>query len=75
MWSNAAAPCAASRSPKGREVINLEPLLIKAYNLEVASMPFGPPVTLDLPARPPEPFRAHTPTIERLMRQYASFAS
>jgi len=56
-------------------VINLEPLLIKAYNLEVASMPFGPPVTPDLPARPPEPFRANTPTIERLMRQYASFGS
>jgi uncharacterized protein YprB with RNaseH-like and TPR domain len=52
-----------------RDVVNLEALLVKAYNLKAAQTPFGPTVTLPLPPLPEEPFRAHTPTIERLLRQ------
>jgi uncharacterized protein YprB with RNaseH-like and TPR domain len=54
-----------------RDVVNLEPLLIKAYNLKVAQTPFGPAATLGLAAPPPEPFHAHAPTVQRLLRQYA----
>ena len=56
-----------------RDVVNLEPLLIKAYNLKAAQTPFGPSVALAPPTSPPEPFRAHAPTVARLMRQYAPF--
>jgi uncharacterized protein YprB with RNaseH-like and TPR domain len=56
-----------------RDVVNLEALLVKAYNLKAARTPFGPSVTLPLPPPPSEPFQAHTPTIQRLLRQYASF--
>lgn len=49
-----------------RDVVNLEALLIRAYNLKVAGLPFGQGVTLP-PAFPPaEPFRAHEPTVRRL---------
>jgi uncharacterized protein YprB with RNaseH-like and TPR domain len=58
-----------------RDVINLEPLLIKAYNLKMARMPFGPMTPLDLPTPPAEPFRAHGPTIDRLLKRYAQFIS
>ena len=56
-----------------RDVVNLEALLVKAYNLKAAHTPFGPLLTLPLPPPPPEPFRAHAPTIERLLRHYAPF--
>ena len=56
-----------------RDVVNLEALLVKAYNLKAARTPFGPSVALPLPPTPPEPFRAHTPTIERLSRQYPAY--
>jgi uncharacterized protein YprB with RNaseH-like and TPR domain len=52
-----------------RDVVNLESLLVKAYNLKAAQTPFGSSISLPLPTPPPEPFRAHTPTIERLLRQ------
>lgn len=54
-----------------RDVVNLEPLLVKAYNLKAAQTPFGSTVALGLPTPPPEPFRAHVPTVNRLLRQYA----
>lgn len=54
-----------------RDVVNLEALLVKAYNLKAAQTPFGPSVTMPLPPPPPEPFQAHAPTIQRLMCQYA----
>jgi uncharacterized protein len=54
-----------------RDVVNLEPLLVKSYNLKVARTPFGPGVALDLPGPPPEPFRAHAPTVNRLLRECA----
>ncbi|MCC6232793.1 MAG: ribonuclease H-like domain-containing protein [Verrucomicrobiales bacterium] len=56
-----------------RDVVNLEPLLIQAYNLKVAQTPFHSTVPLALPPPPPEPFRAHAPTLERLLRHYAPF--
>lgn len=56
-----------------RDVVNLEALLVKAYNLKAARTPFGPSVTLPLPPPPPSPFQAHAPTLQRLMRQYAPF--
>ncbi len=39
-----------------RDVVNLEPLLVKAYNLKAAQTPFGPGVALRLPVPPREPF-------------------
>jgi uncharacterized protein YprB with RNaseH-like and TPR domain len=54
-----------------RDVTNLEPLLIRAYNLNVSRLPFGSALTLPLPNPVPEPFRAHAPTMERLLRQYS----
>jgi uncharacterized protein len=56
-----------------RDVVNLEALLVKAYNLKAAPRPFGPSVTLPLPLSPSEPFQAHAPTIQRLLRQYSGF--
>jgi uncharacterized protein YprB with RNaseH-like and TPR domain len=54
-----------------RDVVNLEALLVKAYNLKSGRTLFGPSLALPLPPPPPEPFRAHAPTIQKLMRQYA----
>ncbi|MBE7500562.1 MAG: ribonuclease H-like domain-containing protein [Verrucomicrobiales bacterium] len=58
-----------------RDVVNLEPLLVKAYNLKLAQTPFGASATLDTPPPPAEPFRAHAPTVNRLLRQYAGFGA
>ena len=55
-----------------RDVVNLEPLLVKAYNLKAARTPFGPGVALRLPDPPIEPFRAHAPTMNRLLKHNAS---
>lgn len=57
-----------------RDVVNLEALLVTAYNLKVAQTPFASSVSLALPPPPPEPFRAHAPTIERLLRHHHPFA-
>jgi hypothetical protein len=56
-----------------RDVVNLEPLLIKAYTLKVAQTPFAASVGLEPPTPPAEPFRAHRPTVDRLLQQYAGF--
>ena len=58
-----------------RDVVNLEPLLVKAYNLKLAQTPFGPSAALDTPPPPAEPFRAHAPTVNRLLRHYAGFGA
>lgn len=52
-----------------RDVVNLEAILVKAYNLKTAQTPFGTALALPLPPPPQEPFRPHAPTIERLLRQ------
>lgn len=54
-----------------RDAVNLESLLVMAYNLKTAQTPFGPMIALNLPVVPPEPFRAHAPTINRLLQHYA----
>lgn len=53
-----------------RDVVNLEALLIEAYNRKVAAMPFGASLVLASPPPPPEPFRAHEPTVRRLKAAY-----
>lgn len=58
-----------------RDVVNLESLLIKAHNLKAARTPFASSLALTEPTPPAEPFTAHRPTIDRLLRQYASFGS
>jgi hypothetical protein len=58
-----------------RDVVNLESLLIKAHNLKAARTPFAAAVALHETPPPAEPFTAHRPTIDRLLRQYASFGS
>lgn len=57
-----------------RDVVNLEALLVTAYNLKVAQTPFASSAALALPPPPPEPFRPHAPTIERLLRHHRPFA-
>jgi uncharacterized protein YprB with RNaseH-like and TPR domain len=49
-----------------RDVVNLEALLIEAYNRKVAALPFGAQLVLTAAAPPIEPFRAHEPTVRRL---------
>jgi len=49
-----------------RDVVNLEALLVQAYNRKVAAVPFGAELVLPPVAAPAEPFRAHEPTVRRL---------
>lgn len=56
-----------------RDVVNLEPLLVRAGDLKLAQTPFGASAALAVPAPPVEPFRAHAPTVRRLMRQMGGF--
>jgi uncharacterized protein len=49
-----------------RDVTNLEALLVRAYNLKVAAVPFGAGLALPPVVPPAEPFRAHEPTVRRL---------
>lgn len=56
-----------------RDVVHLESLVIKAFNLKSAQTPFGSTMALQDVPPPPEPFQAHKPTIDRLMQQYARF--
>ncbi len=58
-----------------RDVVNLESLLVHAYNLKSARTPFGAALALPPATPPPEPFRAHVPTIQRLLRHYAPYGS
>jgi uncharacterized protein len=53
-----------------RDVVNLEALLIEAYNRKVATLPFGPQLVLPPSTPPTEPFRAHEPTVRRLKAAY-----
>lgn len=53
-----------------RDVVNLEQLLVKAFNLKVHQTPFATSLRLADPVLPEEPFRADTATIQRLKRQW-----
>ena len=56
-----------------RDVVNLEALLVRAYNLKSGRTPLGTGVALTPPPPPAEPFQAHGPTIERLRRQFGGW--
>ncbi len=51
------------------DVINLETLMVEAYNRKLAETPFGQSHALRLPARPQIPFMADAATISRLRGQ------
>jgi uncharacterized protein YprB with RNaseH-like and TPR domain len=54
-----------------QDVVNLETLLVMAYNLKIAHTPFADSHRLPLPNPPRIPFKADRQVIERLKRQYA----
>jgi uncharacterized protein YprB with RNaseH-like and TPR domain len=51
-----------------QDVVNLETLLVKAYNLKIRETPFQADLRLSLPASPELPFEADTKTITRIKR-------
>jgi uncharacterized protein YprB with RNaseH-like and TPR domain len=52
------------------DVVNLETLMVIAYNLRLRDTPFAGSHGLIAPTPPPNPFRAHQPTIARLRARY-----
>lgn len=52
------------------DVVNLETLMIAAYNLKLEETPFSDSHTLPIPVRPEIPFTADRATIERLRMRY-----
>ena len=50
-----------------QDVLNLETLLVMAYNLEVKATPFAAARTLPLPVLPPNPYVPDTALIRRLL--------
>jgi uncharacterized protein YprB with RNaseH-like and TPR domain len=48
------------------DVVNLETLMVMAYNMKVRETPFGQRLQIDLPARPEIPFNPHPATIQWL---------
>lgn len=52
------------------DTVNLEALMVLAYNRKVAETPFGPSLLLPTPTAPPIPFTADLPTVNRLRRYY-----
>jgi uncharacterized protein len=52
-----------------QDVVNLETLLVRAYNLKVSETPFHRRLKLDLPRAPVLPFEADRTTIDRIRRQ------
>ena len=50
------------------DVVNLETLIVTAYNLKLRETPFGKSHRLDVPPPPPIPFRVDKETIDRLRR-------
>ena len=54
-----------------QDAINLESLMIRAYNLKIGQTPFGGQPELTLPQPPPNPFAAHRRTIARYRHEVA----
>jgi hypothetical protein len=52
------------------DVVNLETLMVLAYNLKLRETPFSGSHQLPLPVRPQVPFTADRETIRRIRRQY-----
>jgi len=53
------------------DTVNLEALMVLAYNAHLARTPFAESLRLPTPAAPPIPFAADGATVSRLQRQYA----
>jgi uncharacterized protein YprB with RNaseH-like and TPR domain len=49
-----------------QDVINLEPLMVFAFNRKLGETPFEPALRLPTPRVAPNPFRAHRDVVERL---------
>ena len=54
-----------------QDVVNLETLMVLAYNLKLTETPFSETHTLPSPAVPSIPFAADLDTIERIRREYS----
>lgn len=54
------------------DVVNLERLMVTAYNMKIKSTPFAADGSFEAPAVPEIPFRADRRTIERIRRFYFS---
>ncbi|CCK79403.1 ribonuclease H-like domain-containing protein [Desulfobacula toluolica] len=52
------------------DVINLETLMIKSYNLNIQNTPFFNTHTIEEPPKPKNPFKADLKTIQRLKHKY-----
>jgi len=55
------------------DVVNLETLMVIAWNLKVKETPFADTLTLPMPSVPPSPFRADVETLRRLKREFRPF--
>ncbi|HUW58173.1 MAG TPA: ribonuclease H-like domain-containing protein [Planctomycetota bacterium] len=53
-----------------QDVVNLETLLVKAYNLKLKETPFARTHALEEPEAPELPFQADLATVERLKREH-----
>ena len=56
-----------------QDVVNLETLLVKAYNMKIQDTPFARSRRLKLPTPPTNPFRGDPDTIARLKRDHEHF--
>ncbi len=54
-----------------QDVVNLEVLLVMAYNMKIAVTPFAESHRLAMPTSPKLPFRPDQEIIERVKRRYA----
>lgn len=54
------------------DTINLEALMVHAYNMKIAQTPFADKLHLPEPEMPTIPFKPDIPTVTRLQRQYFS---
>jgi len=53
-----------------QDAVNLETLMVMAYNLKIKDTPFARSHRMDLPSLPALPFRPHRPTIEQIKQRY-----
>jgi uncharacterized protein YprB with RNaseH-like and TPR domain len=55
------------------DAVNLETLMVMAYNLKVQETPFGRDLRIELPFRPEIPYTPHLPTIQGLREKSQVF--
>lgn len=53
-----------------RDAVNLETLLVMAFNLKIKDTPFAGSQRMELPREPLMPFCPHRPTIEKIRQRY-----